>query len=198
MEIDPTGEEECCVNNHDIHFVSIDPAYWDGKLQVLNRDPNNKYYNIIGAKYVTSGYKVCINTLSIENAICNDPDLPIDYSECGSEETAQNYKENDDKTRQKIKDISKQIELKLFCEWATNKANEMTGSKEDLVFAATEFFNENLSPNDPIPKEIIETTTKTRDDGWVEHASYNTRRKLYWDLVIKIEYDGLDWNFSKK
>lgn len=78
---DPTGELECCVGNIDIHFVSQEPAYYDGSLQVLERDMTNQYYNIIGAKFVRSGSKVQIHTLSIEEAILEHPDMLVDCTD---------------------------------------------------------------------------------------------------------------------
>jgi hypothetical protein len=82
QEEDPEGECEACVGNVDIHFVERGPAYYDGSLQVLTRDPDNKFYNITGGKYVRTGGKVNIHTLSITDAISNDPEnFKVDYSE---------------------------------------------------------------------------------------------------------------------
>ena len=78
-KLDPLGELECCVDNHDILSVEILPAYWDGSLEVLVRDPKNKYYNVVGAKLIRTGDKVKIRTHSIEDAIYQNPDLPIEY-----------------------------------------------------------------------------------------------------------------------
>ena len=74
---DPGGELEACVDNIDIHFVSREPAYYDGKLEVLIRDPKEKYYNICGAEFRREGYKIQIQTLSIRDALWENPDLPI-------------------------------------------------------------------------------------------------------------------------
>jgi len=79
---DPTGEEEVCVGNADILFVESEPAYYDGHLQVLIRDTTkDPYYNVVGAKYVGKGKKVCIKYHSIESAIMENPELPVDFSE---------------------------------------------------------------------------------------------------------------------
>jgi len=78
-EADPSGEEEVCVGNIDILFVSKDPAYYDGCLQVLIRDPlQEPYYNITGAKITGVGSKIQIHTLDIESAIYNASDLSVD------------------------------------------------------------------------------------------------------------------------
>lgn len=57
QKADPTGNEEVCVGNVDIHFVETMPAYYDGTLQVLERNEELECYNIIGAKYRRSGVK---------------------------------------------------------------------------------------------------------------------------------------------
>src|SRR5271166_4607739 len=79
LEADPTGEIEVCVGNIDIHFVSLDPAYYDGQLQVLLRDPKRtgRCYDICGAEIRNEGQKVQIHTFSIQDAIWEDADLPI-------------------------------------------------------------------------------------------------------------------------
>lgn len=78
-DADPTGEAEVCVDNTDILFVEALPAYYDGYLQVLIRDKTKEpYYNVVGAKYVNEGKKVCIHQHSIEDAIIENPELPVD------------------------------------------------------------------------------------------------------------------------
>ena len=78
-EADPSGEEECCVENLDIFSVEPWPAHYDGRLQVLSRDPKIKpFYNVTGGKYVATGTKIMITPLSIEDAIFEDPELPIE------------------------------------------------------------------------------------------------------------------------
>ena len=84
QEADPTGEEEVCVGNTDIHFVEVLPAYYDGRLQVLKRDETCNYYNIIGAEFVAEGKKIAIHPLSIKDAIFNDPNLPVSFERCDS------------------------------------------------------------------------------------------------------------------
>jgi hypothetical protein len=79
QDADPTGQLEACVGNIDIHFVSREPAYYDGCLQVLKRDPAIKYYNIIGAELRASGDKVQIHTLSIEDVFLDKPDAEITF-----------------------------------------------------------------------------------------------------------------------
>jgi len=79
-EADPSGEIECCVGNADIYYVSKEPAYWDGCLQVLKRDPKKegKQYSIIGAEIHSEGEKICLNTMNFSDVLLNHPDAPIE------------------------------------------------------------------------------------------------------------------------
>lgn len=101
QEVDPSGEEEVCIWNQDIHFVHAEPAYWDGCLEILKRDEDCEYYNIIGAEVRSHGHKISIEPLSIEDAIYNDPDLPVEYSDYSSK-----YKEHHDKARQHCRELN--------------------------------------------------------------------------------------------
>ncbi|MDP1712924.1 MAG: hypothetical protein Q8K86_10770 [Candidatus Nanopelagicaceae bacterium] len=78
---DPTGEEEVVIGNADIFYVDNVEAYWDGKAEQLIRDPNNHYYNVVGGKIRCKGNKVRIHAYSLEEAVNQNPDLPVDLSE---------------------------------------------------------------------------------------------------------------------
>jgi hypothetical protein len=98
QEADPTGEIEACVGNIDIHFVSREPAYYDGRLEVLKRDParTGRCYDICGAEIRNDGQKVQIHTLSIREAIWEDPDLPVTPDgDCRVTEWRQEARENE-------------------------------------------------------------------------------------------------------
>lgn len=105
QEADPSGEVECCVGNLDILFVSKEPAYYDGRLQVLERDASKEpYYNVVGAKIVGSGAKMQIHTLSIEDALVDHPDMPV---ECDANASA--YGEAVERWRAKARAINGEI-----------------------------------------------------------------------------------------
>jgi len=97
QEADPSGQEEVCVDNHDIWFVSSVNAFYDGALESLIRDGKK----IVGARRTRNGCKVLIRCLSIEEAIQNDPMLVIDYSELG-QEMHQEYQGIDERSRKEI------------------------------------------------------------------------------------------------
>lgn len=85
QEADPSGEAECCVDNEDIHFLEVLPAYWDGRLQVFTRDPAKAgWFDIVGAKITSAGTKIKIRHLSIEDLLIDDPEMPVDTSDTGS------------------------------------------------------------------------------------------------------------------
>lgn len=154
MEADPSGEEEVCIGNADILCVQKLPAYYDGTLQLLERDPNNKFYNVIGAKYKIKGLKISIEPHSIQDAICDDPNLPIDYSEL-PEITAARYKAMDDKAKQEILQSEQALELKIFTQWVEKQypvgfVDPQTG--EDPKAIANRIFKEyQMSRYDPLP-----------------------------------------------
>ena len=77
--VDPTGEMDCCVCNVDILSVYELPAYYDGWREELVRDPSKEpYYDVVGARFVGTGSKVQIQTHSIEDALWDNAELPVD------------------------------------------------------------------------------------------------------------------------
>jgi hypothetical protein len=80
QEADPTGEEEVAVGNEDIHFVDVEPAYYDGCLQVLKRDEaKTDCYNIIGGEIRSGGKKIVVHTLSLRWMLLDTPDAPVTF-----------------------------------------------------------------------------------------------------------------------
>ena len=83
-DADPTGELECCIKNSDISHVDVVPAYYDGTLELLVRDIDNPA-RVRSAIYETSGKKLRICPLSIEDVIFDDPDLVVQIHSCDEE-----------------------------------------------------------------------------------------------------------------
>lgn len=199
QEIDPEGETECCIGNRDIHFLDKMPAYWDGILEILQRDHSrDPYYNICGAKYTSQGSKINIRSLSITDAIGNDVNIKIDYSEMGNKDKALAYEKADNKTRVLQSDMETECELWLFTEWAKKTAQDIANDTDTLLENATKFFKENLSHTDPIPKDISEQTTLDKDGKTKWNISYKEKRHLQWTREIQLTFKGYDWEFSKK
>lgn len=108
---DPSGELDVCVDNIDILFVAAHPAYWDGCQEILIRDPNSKYYNVIGAKITSKGTKIKIHTLSIDDAIFEDPGLPVEFdTHFINEEHNQRFKKSVRKWRKEAIKVLEEIE----------------------------------------------------------------------------------------
>jgi hypothetical protein len=104
QEEDP--ESEACVHNADIESVYAAQAYWDGRLQMLERDAEGY---VIGGKYTSKGWKVNICPSSITEQIWGDPEFKVDYSELGG--SAERYIESDNKTRQASRDVIRKVAM---------------------------------------------------------------------------------------
>lgn len=90
QEADPNDEAECCVDNEDIHFLEVVPAYWDGRLQVFTRDPARApYFDITGAKITSAGTKIKIRHLSVSDLLMDHPEMPVDTSGLGDRSSAE-------------------------------------------------------------------------------------------------------------
>lgn len=186
QEEDPSGETEVSVGNHDIYSLHTEPAYWDGRLQLLTRDDSKKpYYDVVGAKYTASGSKIVITAMGVADAIWNDADLPVDYSEAGNEETANRYRENDDKTRAQVRDVELRGDMDSFYGWVKKKMATINPG-EDCRSEADEFYEHNLSPNDPVKT----LPAKKGKDGFMWHPSWNDRREAAWEDTIEVLWSG--------
>ncbi len=116
QETDPSGELECVVGNHDIFCAHVEVAYWDGSMQLLVRDKDNPYYNVIGAIYTSQGDKVQIDTMGIDDALCNDPDLPVEVIDTFVNKRMQNQV---DEWRTENKEIKERVD-----KWFEEKQKE--------------------------------------------------------------------------
>jgi len=103
---DPTGEDEVLVGNTDILCLEGKPGYWDGCKEVLVRDWNKDCYNVIGAEYSSEGSKISIRTLSIEDAVYQNPDLPVKVVDTFVEKHMQ---QRVDKIRKEAKDLKESL-----------------------------------------------------------------------------------------
>jgi len=94
QEADPSGDMDVTVGKTDIFFVGTRPYYWDGRYQRLIRDASNEYYNIIGAEFPNDGSHVSIRTLSIEDALLDDPEMPVEcFGDVGLEAEVEKWRE---------------------------------------------------------------------------------------------------------
>lgn len=171
---DPSGEAHVVVGNVDIFCIEMLPAYYDGAAQELIRDPaKSPYYNISGGKYKRSGEKLQIHTMSISDALFDNANLPIDYSELSPDRQV-TVKQAHDQLRKFVGDINNKLEYDTFKEWVKDKASKLMEDLEDLDGISWQFFENNMSSDTPIPKDISE-------------GSYNSRRKEQWNRELVVE-----------
>jgi len=117
LEADPTGEEEVSVGNCDIYYVDSIPSYYDGNQKILIRDESKNCYNVVGVKVREAGRKIVINTLSLEDALYTDPNLPVDLSEL-SPVSRQRYEEFLENTRKEVEEMEVSLHKLSFTQWA--------------------------------------------------------------------------------
>lgn len=200
QEEDPTGETEVCVGNLDIHFCSVEPSFWDGYLQVLSRDESKSpYYNLTGGKYVSKGNKIVLHLMSISDVLREDPDRAVvDYSEV-SPSWAERMKEHDDKVRQSSRETEKRCDMDIFFRWVKKQAEALHPSSNnddevrELRDVADSFYEEHLSPNDPLKK----LPPKKDDQGCEWWPSVVDRRESHWDDTVEVVFDGF-WSVKLK
>jgi len=77
QEADPSGELECCIDNNDILFVHVYPAFYDGTLEVLIRNSNGQ---AAGGILRRVGKKVRIHYLGLEDAVLDWDSRPPEGS----------------------------------------------------------------------------------------------------------------------
>lgn len=99
---DPFGNLEVTVGKTPIYFVERMPAYYDGCLQKLVQDKTKPYYNITGGVITSKGYHVNIHTMNLEDAIYDDPNLPITLDMEGNNRISM-YEEDVSKWREEAK-----------------------------------------------------------------------------------------------
>lgn len=113
QEADPSGELECAIGgNVDIWEVYETPAYYDGCLEILKRDhTKDPYYNICGGIITGLGQKINIRPMSIEDAMLDDPDMPVDVVGY-SPESKERIEKQVEKWRKETKDIIEEVRKK--------------------------------------------------------------------------------------
>lgn len=74
---DPNDECVVCVNNHPVRCVEKMQWYYDGTLEFFEKDENGV---IVKAGYKSGGYKMKIFCDSLEDVLCDNPNLELDLS----------------------------------------------------------------------------------------------------------------------
>lgn len=108
-EADPSGKLDVTVGKTPIHFVEQIPSYYDGKLQRLVHSKNKEpYYDIVGAIVTDKGSHVTVHTLSIQDAIYENVDLPVTF--LLSKDREEEYREEVEEWRRSSHDIDYDVQ----------------------------------------------------------------------------------------
>lgn len=199
QEIDPTGEEEVCVDNVDIFTLTSKPAYWDGRLQLLIRDPKLvDCYDVIGAKYVVGGSKIVISPMSVTDVLWDDPEAFIDYSELekGMPYSVDRYRVADDATRKVSRNVTLKVEMDAFYRWVKKKAEEIRPGGDECRGTSDYFFEKHLHVDDPV-KDIPPKKEVKDGQEYTIYPSWNERREAMWNETIEVYWRG-GWGIRKK
>lgn len=205
QEIDPTGEIEVSVGNIDIWDVHQEPAYWDGKLQLLVHDESKKpYFDIVGGKYVVSGSKIVITPMSITEVLWSDPEAVIDYSELETNTVlgSSEYRKHDNATRQASRDVTLRVEIDAFTRWLAKQCNKLRPGcandtyEKDMAYSSEQFFKKYLSPDDPL-KVLPQKKESLSGKEYEVWPSVNDRRESGWDDRIEVYWRG-GWGIKMK
>ncbi len=112
---DPSGELEVCIDKcQDIWDVQTLPAYYDGPVETLQKDPTVETYDIIGIHIKTRGTKISLNTYNLEDYIMDHYDnldkikITFDYEPAPNDymlELIEKYKKKAIKFEQDLKEM---------------------------------------------------------------------------------------------
>jgi|SRR5208337_1700100 len=194
--LDPKGETEVSCGNHDIWTVDMEPAYYDGRLQLLIRDPEKtgKYFDIIGAKYVSKGYKIVLTSMGVTDVLWDNPDAIIEYP-FGEER----YREGDEKTRAASRDVELKVNMDFFRKWVAKKAEQIRPGEKSDHSADYHYKKLGLGPKDPVKdlpprKEKLSPKDSKEYEVW---PSWNERQEAAWDDALEVYWKG-GWGIKKK
>lgn len=180
LEVDPSGETEVCVGNADIWNLTAEPAYYDGALQVIERDAENRP---VKGRRVRAGQKVNIDTIRIEDAFEYE-DFVIEYT---SDEDRARYEKMDLESRRQDHETDFNVEQSIFASWVFLKIQSAKpiplGWVSRIEAAAKQFYKENRGP-DADGKAI-----EAREWGW-QRGSWADRLHEIWEELIHVEWDN--------
>ena len=104
---DPSGELHVCLqDNRDVFDVHRLPAYMDGRQEILIRDADNPFFNVLGGILNASGDKIAISGMTIEDAMIENPDMPVII---GGGDRSGTYRREVDRWRTEALDIIQQL-----------------------------------------------------------------------------------------
>jgi hypothetical protein len=196
QELDPTGEIEVGCGNHDIWYAERMPAYYDGRFQLLLRDPKltGKCFDIIGARYVSRGDKIKLVSMGVADVLWDNPDAVVEYpfgEEC--------YRKTDEATRQASRDVELKCDMDFFRAWVAKKTEQIRPGENSGGSADYHYKRLGLSPKDPVKdlpprKEKLSPKDDKEYEVW---PSWNERQEAMWDDTLEVYWKG-GWGVRRK
>lgn len=180
QELDPTGETECCIGNADILAIYTQPAYWDGCLQTFDREG----HKIKGAKIISEGNKIVIHDLSIREALMDQPNLPVEFT---TKYTKDKYEKSVERWREETDEIKTDVARGFFVKYVQDKTKHLKVDDDQVKKEAKNFFDANLSHDDPLDMKGGESINDARIREWdkrviiEEHRDASCSYEALWE-----------------
>jgi hypothetical protein len=180
QEADPSGEEQCCIENSDIWDVIVEPAYYDGALVVIHE--RNEDNMPLKGKRVRTGNKVNITPITMQDAIEYDT-FQVEYS---NEDDKKRYEKIDIEHRRVYKRIDFEVEQRIFASWVFMKIQSLQliplSWVERIRETANKFYSENRGPD--VDGKVIRSKIWKKSEGWAD------KLETIWDELIYVEWDN--------
>lgn len=77
QEADPENKADVCVSNYPVSYVDLQPYYYDGRQQFIEKDDKGNY---VRGGYPTGTFKLKIFYDTLEDALLDNPDMELDLS----------------------------------------------------------------------------------------------------------------------
>jgi len=176
QEADPTGELECCIQNGDVWDITVEPAYYDGRLQVFTFDEDRRP---LTAKRVSKGEKVVLSPVYISDVIGEYEKFSVEYE---SEEDKKRYEPFDEEARRRRDQIDIDLDREAFADWVFMKFQTIRkvpmGWVERLKTEAYKFFDDHkMGPDNPFIKVRM-------------GRSYHDCREEYFEETFFVNWDN--------
>lgn len=177
---DPSGEEHCCIDNADIEEPSVEPAYYDGSLHIIERDSDGRP---LSGRRKRSGKKVNLHPTYIYD-VAHYPGFKVEYS---TEEERLSYEKGDAECVRHHREIEFSVEMGMFCDWVFRKIQLQRsiplGWVERIKKAGEEFYREHRGP------DVDGNAITDRKWGW-DKGSWSDRLESLWSEIIHVEWDN--------
>lgn len=176
QRVDPSGEIECCIENGDIWSINVEPAYYDGRLQVFQFDEERRP---ISAKRVSKGEKVVLSPIYISRVIGSDYNLHIEYED---EADRIRHEHIDQEHARRDEQTNIDLDRDAFADWVFRKIQTIRkvpmGWVDRIKEKAYGFFDDHkMGPDSP----FIEIRMG---------KSYNDCREEYFEDRFFVDWDN--------